>query len=381
MDDRTTETTTPAFPDGLPLVRPRIPDREAVLRRIDAVLRSGQLTDGPTVRELEAQAAEMLGVREVVAVASCTTGLLLVCQALGMTGRVVVPSFTFSATAHVVAWNGGTPVFADVDRATLTIDAADVERRLDGATGILATHLYGTPCDTEALEKVANRAGLPLVFDAAHALGSRKSGVPVGRFGAAEVFSMSPTKVAVAGEGGLVATDDTDLAQRLRVARNYGNPGDYDCVVPGLNGRMSELHAALAVEALVALDEDVRHRNTLAAAFHDALAGVPGISVPAVSDGDTSTFKDLAIIVEPDAYGLDADALAAALSAEGIDSRRYYHPPVHRQAAYADAAATELPVTEWAARRTLCVPLWSTMDEPTVRLVADVVRRSARPST
>lgn len=367
----------PAFPAGLPLVRPFLPDVPAVAARVQSILESGRLTNGPTVAELEEAVAAALGVDHVVAVSSCTSGLMLVLQALGATGRVVMPSFTFAASAHAVVWAGGSPDFAEVDARSATLDPEDAARLVDGASAMTATHVYGTPCDVEALQGVADGAGIPLVYDAAHALGSRRRGVPVGRFGTAEVFSLSPTKVVVGGEGGLVATADAGLAEACRLGRDYGNGGDYDCLFPGLNARMSELHAAVALASLHGLEERIAHRGALVARFVAETAGVPGMAVARVDDGDTSTYKDLTILVEPGPFGMTAAELAAALRAEGVDSRRYYHPPVHRQKAYAGrwASPRPLPVTDELAGRVLTLPLWSHMTTDQIDEVARAVVR------
>lgn len=366
-----------AFPDGLPLVRPTLPDTPALAARLQAILDGGRLTNGPTVAELEERVAERLGVPHVVAVASCTAGLMLVLQALGANGRVVLPSFTFSASAHAVVWAGGEPDFAEVDERTCTLDPTDAKAVVGGAVAMTATHVYGTPCDTDALRALADSAGIPLVYDAAHALGSLRAGVPVGRFGTAEVFSLSPTKVVVAGEGGLVATADAGLAEACRLGRDYGNPGDYDCRFPGLNARLSELHAAVALASLAGLDERVERRNRLAGRFAAGVAGLAGLTLAGVRDGDTSTWKDLTVIVDPEAFGLPVDGLAGALRAEGIDSRRYYHPPIHQQAAYAGRwpARRPLPVTEDLSTRVLSVPLWSHMADHHIDGVAEAVAR------
>ena len=366
----------PQFPDGLPLTRVVIPNREQLLRRLDGIIDSGMLTSGPTVRTLEEKVADELDIPYVVAVASCTTGLMLVMQALHATGPVVMPSFTFSATAHAAVWTGGRPVFADIDRTTLTLDPNDTAGRLAGVSALMATHVYGTPCAVERLDEIAAAEGVPIVYDAAHALGSRRRGRAVGGFGTAEVFSLSPTKVAPAGEGGLVTTQDGDLAARVRLARNYGNPGDYNCQVVGLNARMSELHAAVALATLSELPHRVTRRNELVQIFTDRVDGVPGIRIPAVEAGDLSTYKDLTLVVDEHSYGLDVMTLTAALTAEGVDSRRYFYPPVHRQDAYAFLGeAPKLPVTDTMAPRVITLPLWTQMDDDTVRQLADLVIR------
>ncbi|GGO96208.1 DegT/DnrJ/EryC1/StrS family aminotransferase [Wenjunlia tyrosinilytica] len=369
---------TPAFPDGLPLTVVRIPRREEVLGRIDAILADGRLTNGRTVAALEEEAAGLLDVPHVVAVSNCTSGLMLVLQALEVTGPVVMPGFTFSATAHAAVWAGSSPVFAECSADSLTLDpdhAAHTLRNV-GGTAVMATHVYGTPCRVERLQQAADRSGVPLVYDAAHALGSRRAGVPVGGFGAAEVFSMSPTKVAPAGEGGLIATRNEALARTLRTARDYGNPGDYDCLFAGLNARMSELHAAVGLASLSGLTERVAHRGELAAVFAEEVKGLPGLRFPVVDEGDTSTFKDLTLVIDREEFGLDVPSLATALGAEGIDTRRYFHPPVHRQKAYrALGQADRLPLTDALSAAVLTVPLWSHMTAGTMRRTAAAVAR------
>ena len=366
----------PQFPSGLPLTRVVVPDRERLRKRFEQILDSGMLTAGPFVRELEETVADQLDVPHVVAVSSCTAGLMLVMQAFDATGPVVMPSFTFSATAHAAVWAGGRPVFADIEPTTLTLDADDTARRLDGATALMATHIYGTPCAVERLDQVAATAGVPIVYDAAHALGSRRGDRAIGGFGAAEVFSLSPTKVAPAGEGGLVTTHDGDLAARVRLARNYGNPGDYNCQVTGLNARMSEFHAAVALATISELSQRTARRNELVRIFADHVDGVPGIRLPTVDPGDLSTYKDLTIVIDDQLYGMDVVTLGAALRAEGVDTRRYFYPPVHRQDAYTYLGEPpDLPVTDTLAPRVLTLPLWTQMEDDTVRLLADLVIR------
>jgi dTDP-4-amino-4,6-dideoxygalactose transaminase len=367
----------PAFPDGLPLARPLVADPARVAADIEAILRSGVLTNGPYVRRFEEATAAYLRVRHCIAVSSCTTGLMLVLRAAELSGDVIVPSFTFAATAHAVEWNGLRPVFADIDARTLTLSATAVERAVGmHASAILATHIYGTPCDVEGLRRVAEENGLRLFFDAAHAFGSTHHGTKIGGFGDAEVFSFSPTKVVVAAEGGVIATNDDLLAERCRIGRDYGNPGDYNCRFVGLNARMSELHAATALVSLEDLEERLDERNRLAAAYTSALVGIPGIRIPEVPSGDRSTYKDYAVLVERDEYGLGAPALAKALEAAGVETRRYYSPPVHAMHAYrtAGAAAGALPVTEWAAERALTLPLWVGMTDAQVAGVTEAIR-------
>jgi dTDP-4-amino-4,6-dideoxygalactose transaminase len=366
----------PVFPDGLPLARPTIPDPDRVAGRLREILESGVLTNGPTVRELEERAADYIGVGHAVAVSSCTAGLMLVLRVSDLTGDVVLPSFTFQATAHAVSWNGLRPAFGDIDPDTLTLSAEAAERVTGMRTSaILATHTYGTPADVEGLAASARRSGIRLFFDAAHAFGARHGDRSVGGFGDAEVFSLTPTKPLVAGEGGIVTTNDEGLAAEIRLARDYGKEPDYDCRIIGLNARMSELHAAVALASLEGIDERVARRNELAAAYRDALGGIPGIGFPLVRPGDLSTYKDLTILVDADVFGLDPASLGRALAAEGVETRRYYAPPVHRTTAYRSLANGALPVTERSAQRVLTLPMWEGMTSERIAELSEAVNR------
>jgi dTDP-4-amino-4,6-dideoxygalactose transaminase len=363
----------PAFPDGLPFVRPSPPPLAQVAARLASSYDLGVLTNGPLVRELEEATAQRLGVAHVVATSSCTTGLMLAVQALAERGKtVLMPSFTFSATAHAATWAGAVPAFADCDPDSFLLDPA---LDLDGAGAVMATHTFGAPCHPGTLEATAREAGVPLVFDAAHAFGSTHRGRPVGGFGTAEVFSLTPTKPLVAGEGGLVATGDGALAETLRHGRDYGNPGDYDTRFAGLNGRMSELHAAVGLESLARFDEHLARRRALAGRYRSQLAGVPGVRLQHVDEDDRSTYKDLTVAIEPDAFGATRDDLVGALRAEGVDTRCYFSPPVHRQASYRGVGTPPggLPRTDRLAAEVVSLPIWPDLPVAAVDRVAAVV--------
>jgi dTDP-4-amino-4,6-dideoxygalactose transaminase len=363
----------PAFVDPLPFARPFTPPLDKVMARLAPSYERGELTNGRLVRALEQQAADRLGVPHVVAVSSCTAGLMLTIQALAPEGPVLLPSFTFSASGHAVVWNRHRPLFAECDPHTFQLDLDDASSRLAGAGAILATHVFGAPCRPAAVEAMGLAHGLPVVFDAAHAFGARHRDRPVGGFGDAEVFSLSPTKPVVAGEGGLVATRSADLARLLRVGRDYGNPGDYDTRFVGLNARMSEFHAAMALESLHLLDEQLARRRAAAARYCSGLAGVAGIETQEIDPRDTSTYKDFSIIVDPDTFGLSRDLLVRGLTAEGIDTRNYFDPPVHRQQAYAGVASGELPVTDDVCRRVTSLPMFGALSVDAVDRVVECV--------
>ena len=247
-----------------------------------------------------------------------------------------------------------------------------MEAAESGVAGVLATHVFGAPAPVERLESLARAAGIPLVFDAAHAFGATRQERKVGGFGDAEVFSMTPTKLLVAGEGGLVATGNADLAATVRLARDYGNPGDYDTRFPGLNARLSEMHAATALESLRLLPEHLERRRAVAAAYSKGLDAVDGIVTQLVDAGDESTYKDFTVRVLPE-FGVARDGVVRALEADGIDTRCYFSPPVHRQQAYASLGAPALPVTEALAAEVVSLPIFGDLAPGDVDRVVEVL--------
>src|SRR6266404_9332006 len=268
----------PLFEERFRFCRPLLPSLRNAVRYYKKAFETGSITNATTVEHLEAAVAERLEVKYCVAVSSCTSGLMMVLRALGLTGEVIVPSFTFFATGHALLWNGLRPVFADCNEETWNVDPVDVERKItEHTSAILVVHLYGNPCDVEVLERVASRHRLKLIFDAAHGFGSRYRDRPVGGFGDAEVFSLSPTKLLVAGEGGLVTTNDGTLAQVIRGMRNYGDLGAYDPTWLGMNARMSEFNAALALAGMPLVIAKVARRNRIAKIYTSLLAPLPGL--------------------------------------------------------------------------------------------------------
>lgn len=363
-----------AFRPPLPFSRPTLEDGATVTRRLQEVLESGMLTDGPRTRLLEERVAETFGVAHCVAVSSCTVGLMLVIQALEVGGVALLPSFTFSATAHAVRWNGLPIAFADCHPETWCLAPGEV---YGNPALIVGVHVSGVPCDVEGLTKRAAESGAPLIFDAAHGAGSLVAldgeTRPLGSFGTAEVFSLTPTKVLSGAEGGLITTDDAGLAEHLRIARNYGNPGDYDTRFPGLNARLSELHAVVALASLDHLEERVARRNEIADRYRRFLSEIPGVDFQDVSPGARSSYKDFTILIDPIGFGCTRDAVVLALQAEGIPTRPYYSPPVHQQAAYRDMEAPPLPVTDRLAEQVVSLPIWSHMPGQAVERVAEAL--------
>lgn len=366
----------PKFKKKVPLTVPSLVSWSKISKNIKEIIETGYLTKGRYLKAFEKKAAGYLGVPQAVAVSSCTTGLVITLQALELTGEVILPSFTFMATGHAVAWNRLKPVFVDVRPDTFNIDPVQVEKNItDKTSAILAPHIFGNPCDITALEKIARKHKLKLIFDAAHGFGALYQGRPLGANGQAEVFSLSPTKLLVAGEGGLVTTRDKKLAEKVKIGREYGNPGNYDSIYPGLNARMQEFSAILGAANLDILEKVALKRNRLARFFIKNLKDLPGLSFQTIEKGNRCSYKDLAIVVDERKAPLSRDRLARALACENIDTRNYYNPPLHRQTAYRKwGRALQLPVTEFLASSAVSLPISSKMTESEAALIARAIR-------
>jgi dTDP-4-amino-4,6-dideoxygalactose transaminase len=372
LDDLAVLGGPAAFAEPLHVGRPNIGDRAQLHKRIEGALdRRWLANDGPLVAEFERRVADLMDVEYCVATASATAGLQLVARALGLTGEVVMPSFTFIGTAHALAWLGITPVFADIDPRTHNVDPAAVERMLSPRTSaIVGVHIWGRPCDVDALEELASRHNLDLVFDAAHALGCTHQGKPVGLSGRAEVFSFHATKVASAGEGGAVTTNDPELARDVRLMRNFGFTG-YDQVAGvGTNAKMNELSAAMGLTSLDAFAEfvEVNRRN------HDRyaleLAGVPGLRLIDHAAGERHNFQY--VVAEFEAPWL-RDEIVTVLHAENVLVRRYFAPGCHRHKPYM-ADAKQLGATEALCDRVLVLPTGTSVTEDDIATICAIIR-------
>lgn len=368
----------PAFSEKLYVGRPNIGDRERVLKRISDVLASRWLTnDGSQVREFERQIAALVGVKHCLAVCNATIGLEIASRALGLRGEVIVPSFTFAATAHALQWRGVTPVFADVDPRTHTLDPRDVERRITARTsGIIGVHLWGGACDVAALSEIARRHQLKLLFDAAHAFGCSHQGRMIGNFGQAEVFSFHATKFCNSFEGGAIVTNDDELATRCRAMRSFGMTDAEEISYVGTNGKMNEAAAAMGLTSLESLPEFVQINYENYLTYRKHLSGLPGVRMMTFDEQAEANYQYIILEIDETAAGLSRDELMAVLRAENVAAKRYFYPGCHRMAAYAGLPQNQqlrLPVTERLAEQTLALPTGSAVSKRDATLIAEII--------
>ena len=367
----------PVFERRIDIVRPVLPSLEDMVGQLQEILDSGIVTKGSYLRSLEEKMAAHLQVEHVVAVSSCTLGLILSMRGSGLRGDVIVPSFTFMATVGACIWAGLNPVFADVDHGTTNLDPVEVEQSITpSTTAIVSVHNFGNPAAIEALQDIADRRGLKLIFDAAHGFGSLYQGRPVGGFGNAEVFSLSPTKLVIAGEGGIVATNDGDLAEKVRIGREYGMK-NYNSLFSGINARLPEFNAVMGLHSLKQVEEAARRRNEIAGIYAKELGSLPGIDFQKIDPGNRCAYKDYSIVINQKEFGLTRDELALALAAEKIDVRKYYDPPVHKQTAYRAYMPSDrrFPVTDYLSNSSLSLPIWSNMKYDICLGIVDAIRR------
>lgn len=370
----------PAFETKLDIVRPVLPKVEALEGKFAAALASGQVTNmGVHSRELEARLAAYVGVKHCAVFCNGEAALIAMLQAarLQRGAEVVTTAYTFSGTAHAIAWNGLVPVFADVDPGTWTLDPADAERRITPRTAaILAAPLYGNPCDNDALTEVARRKNVRLFFDSASGCGSRYAGRPLGGFGEAEMFSFHATKVFLTMEGGAICTNDAAVFEAASMIRNFGKNGrEADCDFVGFNGKMTEICALVGLELLPGLDAVVAHRNKVADRFRDRLGGLPGLRHQAVYPKATSSWLYYQFLVDEPEFGLTRDELIAALMAENLAARRFNFPCNHQLSCYRHVGApAHLPAAEYVASHSVALPVYSDMTMAEVDRTAACVR-------
>lgn len=366
------------FVEPLHVGRPNVGNREHLLARINDLLDRKWLTNnGPYVQELERRLSDILGVEHCVAVCNATVALEITAKAVGLTGEVIVPSFTFVATAHSLCWQGLTPVFGDVDEKTHNIDPHKVEALVtDRTTGVIGVHVWGRPCDVTTLGEIARRHGLTLLFDAAHAFGCSRGATMVGGHGEAEIFSFHATKFFNTFEGGVVTTNDDELADRIRSMRNFGFAG-YDTVVGiGTNGKMSEVSAAMGLTSLEGLDRfiAVNERNYLH--YREKLAQMPGISLVTYEEQEKHNYQYIVLEIDENVTGISRDELQRILWAEHVLARRYFYPGCHRMEPYNSSplySGLSLPDTERLAERVLTLPTGTDVGLEDIEKICEVI--------
>ncbi|MET0026490.1 MAG: DegT/DnrJ/EryC1/StrS family aminotransferase [Candidatus Thiodiazotropha sp.] len=353
-------------------------NRDGFLRTTGQILDRLWLTNnGPVVQELERRVAEYHQVKHCVAMSSGTLGLEIAIRALQLEGEVILPSHTYVATAHALHWHGLTPVFADIDPLSHNLDPESVRRLITERTSaIIGVHLWGRMAPVEALQRLAERHDLKLIYDAAHAFGCSHQGKRVGNFGDCEVLSFHATKFFHTLEGGAVLTNQDELADQLKLMRNFGFAGVDQVVCAGTNGKMNEISAAMGLANLEALETLLAHNRQVYSAYREALGDVPGIKLLMMDESQDSNYQYVVLETEADCK-LGRDEIIKALHAENILARRYFWPGCHRMMPYRELfpeAERNLKHTEVVTERIIVMPAGFAVTPDMVPGIAAVLR-------
>lgn len=366
----------PLFASPVHVGGPNIGSSSKLFTRLKEVIDRRWLTnDGPLVLELERKFASFLGVAHCVAVSNGTLGLQLAARALDLTGEILMPSFTFIGTAHAFSWVGLKPVFCDVLPEDHTLDPQDVESKIGPATtAILGVHLWGRPCRIAALQEIADAKAVPLIFDAAQALGSSSYGRKIGNFGCLEVFSLHATKIVNSLEGGLITTNDRLLADKLRRLRNFGFNGLGTVVDYGTNAKMNEFSAAMGLTNLEAYPDLAKHNRRICDVYGEGLARLEGIrSMSLPENGITS--QHYFVLEVTGQSPVSRNTLYEVLRAENVLVRRYFEPGCHRTLPYTEGCAPlDLPVTDALSQRLLQLPTGQQMNEDSAHDIVSLIK-------
>jgi dTDP-4-amino-4,6-dideoxygalactose transaminase len=368
------------FEEPIHVTRPTLPKLEDFQRKLEPVWASAWLTnDGVLHDELRSALMDHLGVEHLSLCCNGTVALLLALQAAGIDGgEVITTPFTFPATPHALHWNGVRPVFCDIEDRRYTLDPERIEGLIGPDTrGILPVHVFGYPCDVEAIQSVAERHGLPVIYDAAHMMGVRYRGESILLWGDYSILSFHATKLFSTAEGGAVVSGSESDRRRVDSLKNFGIADEETVIGPGINGKLNELQAAFGLLQLEEIDTEIARRGRLAAIYRERLRDVPGISFQAQSPEVDHNHAYFTALVDPQRYGMTRDELWQALKLFNVVTRRYFSPLCSHYPFYASlrsAGQQNLPIAERVAASNLCLPLYGTLEAEAVENVCTIIR-------
>ncbi len=367
-----------AFAQPIYVTKPMLPPLEDYTSRLQDIWASGTLSNGgPQHRALEAALSAYLDHQNVSLFTNGTLALVTACQALRLSGEVITTPFTFPATPHVLSWNNITPVFADIDPIRMTLDPANIEPLISARTSaILAVHVYGTPCDVEGIQKIADRHGLRVIYDAAHAFGTRLDGRSVTSFGDITMLSFHATKLFQTAEGGALVARDLTVKQRIDYLKNFGIQNESMVLMPGINGKMNELQAALGLLTLDMVEAEQRRRRQIGEIYRERLGPVEGITLPVCSPDFTPSQQYFVIRIDAAVCGVTRDTMFEQMKAFNLFPRRYFFPLCSEYSCYRmlpSAHPSYLPAAHRAASEVLCLPYYGALSDDDAHRICDIL--------
>lgn len=371
----------PAFAQPLPIGQLYFPSWERYQEAFRGIFERQYYTEyGPLNQQLEQKLQQFLGVKHAICVTNATIALMMLADAMGLKGKVILPGFTFIASAQSLSWAGIEPVFSDIDPDTHQIALDQIAALIDkDVSAIMGVHLWGGACEPKALAELAEAHGVQLYFDAAHAFGCSVDGVRIGNFGRAEVFSFHATKILSATEGGCICTNDDELAARLRTMRSSAGAGKPVEVTKTVNGRMSEAQCAIALMSLEDFPFNQMNNENLYRLYAAQLAKIPGLHLVKPSGVSFSNYQYVVCRVDERAFGLSRDVLIALLKAENVNTRRYFYPGLHRSIPYAQELPQyldRLPNTDTLSATCIQLPIGALVSAQNVERICEILSRA-----
>jgi dTDP-4-amino-4,6-dideoxygalactose transaminase len=366
------------FAEPIYVTRPLLPSLDGFSGRLEEIWSAGWLTNAGEQHERLTQAIrEYLRVPEVSLFNNGTIALLAAMRTLGLRGEVITTPFTFPATPHAITWSGASPVFCDIDPVRLTLDPARVEEAITPrTTGILAVHVYGIPCDVDGLQSVADRHGLKLVYDAAHAFGVGVNGVGIGNFGDVSMFSFHATKLFHSAEGGALTCGTAERRLAIDQVKNFGILNQEQVGPVGINGKMTELQAALGLAVLECVPRELRRRQAIIERYRERLTGIEGLTLVTEPDGVESSRQYFVVRIDSRTFGCSRDVVFDRLKEYNVFARKYFYPLCTDYECYRDLPSSSpglLPVANEAVRQVLCLPLYGELPLTAVDIICTII--------
>ncbi|MCK5116112.1 MAG: DegT/DnrJ/EryC1/StrS family aminotransferase [Candidatus Aegiribacteria sp.] len=372
----------PAFKEPLHVGRPNLPDKNVFWKYVDRIFDSRWLTNnGPLVREFQEKLEKFLHVKYCVPVCNGTIALELAERALNFKDEVILPSYTFVATAHSLQWQRITPVFADISKFDVTIDSESIKKVLTpNTTGIIGVHVYGHPCDYKKIGSIADTHNINVLYDAAHSFGCEVDNIPIANLGRASVFSFHATKFFNSFEGGAVTTNDESLAEQIRLMTNFGFNGFEKDTVDylGINGKMTEVSAAMGLAMLHSIESIRENNKQNFEKYREAITDIEGISLIEPPQNLTKhNWQYVIVLVDREQFGIDRDTLIQALEAENVLARRYFYPGCHQMQPYRECFpdySLILPNTDIISAKVISFPTGQTIGQEEIIGIAECLQ-------
>ncbi len=366
------------FEEPIFITRPLLPDVAEVQSKLEDIWASQWLTNnGPQHIAFEKELGNYLKVPHLSLFNNGTLALVAACQSLGLCGEVVTTPFTFPATPHALTWNNITPVFCDVDPDTMNIDATKIESMITSqTTGILAVHVFGTPCDVINIQDIADRHGLKVVYDAAHAFGVEINETGIGNFGDASMFSFHATKLFHTAEGGALTFRDSNLKTHIDLLKNFGIKNEEEVVMPGINCKMNEIQAAMGLVVLGHVEDEIRKRKVLSETYRECLRDVEGITLLKAILNTEGNYHYLAVRINETRFGCSRDHVYDEFKTYNVFTRKYFYPlcsNYHHYHQLPSAKRTNLPTATQVAQEVLCLPLYGALSVDDVTKICDIL--------